>query len=80
MPWWLLLPVVVLACLALDRLLRAAERRGWIYYRTNPPRRSTVGMALQSIEAVLAPEKRYVVEHHAAIDADQPGDDEPPRL
>ena len=79
-PWWLWLPVAILACLALDRLLRTAERRGWIYYRTDPPRRSAVGQALQSIEAILSPDRRHIVEHHAAIDADQPGDDEPPRL
>lgn len=78
-PWWLWLSVAVLACLALDRLLLAAERRRWIYYRTTSPRRGTVGHALQSIEALLSPEKRHIVERHAAIDADQPGDDEPPR-
>jgi hypothetical protein len=79
-PWWLWLAVAVLACLALDRLLLAAERRRWIYYRTTAPKRSTVAQAVQSIELIFAPDKRHVVEQRAAIDADQPGDDEPPRL
>jgi hypothetical protein len=78
-PWWLWVPVVVLACVALDRLLLAAERRRWIYYRTTAPSRGTVGQALLSLETLFMPEKRHVVEPRAAIDADQPGDDEPPR-
>ena len=78
MPWWLWVPVVILACVALDRLLLAAERRRWIYYRTTAPSRGTVGHALLSLEALFMPEKRHVVEHRAAIDANEDEDGEPP--
>ena len=80
MTWWLWVPLAVVALFVLDRLLLAAERRRWIYYRTSQPQRSSVGHAMQNIQAIFEPDKQHVVDERAAIDADQPGDDEPPRI
>ena len=77
MTWWLWVPVAVAGLFVLDRLLLAAERRRWIFYRTTASQRSTAGNALLGIQAIFEPDKRHVVDQRTAIDADQPGDDEP---
>lgn len=79
MPWWITATLVLLVLVvALDRLLLAAERRGWIYWRRSPPHRATAGHAMQSIEAIFRPEVQHVVEQRAAIDAEDDEDGEPP--
>jgi hypothetical protein len=80
MTWWLWVPVAAVGLFVLDRLLLAAERRRWIFYRTTAPQRSTAGNALLSLQAIFEPDKQHVVDERTAIDADQPGDDEPPRI
>jgi hypothetical protein len=56
--------LAILALLwALDRALIWCELRGWIYYRLTPrPVRSSVGNALLSLEALLQPSRRHVIE------------------
>jgi hypothetical protein len=77
-PWWLTAALLALALFAVDRLLLAAERRGWIYYRTTPPRRASAGTALLSVEAIFRPEVQHVVDERAALETDEDADGEPP--
>lgn len=78
-PWWIWMPLAVAALFAADRMLLAAERRRWIYYRNAPPRRASVGNALLSVEAIFSPDKQHVVEERNAIKTDEDEDGEPPR-
>jgi hypothetical protein len=80
MSWWLWVPVMLVGLVVIDRLLLAAERRRWIFYRTSPSRRSAAGNALLGVQAIFEPDKQHVVDERTAINADQPGDDEPPNL
>jgi hypothetical protein len=79
MTWWLWVALAVVGLFVLDRLLLAAERRRWIFYRTTAPQRSTAGNALLNLQAIFEPDKQHVVDERTALDADLPGDDEPPR-
>ena len=65
--------VIVLVILAvlygLHRLAGYAESRGWIFYRTRPPRVRMLGL----LEELVDPRAEYVVEEQSseAIRADQ---------
>lgn len=78
MPWWIWIALAAVVLLAADRLLIAAERRRWIYYRNAPSRRTSAGNALLSIEAIFSPDKQHVVEERTAIRTDEDEDGEPP--
>lgn len=73
--------VAVLAALfLLDRLLLAAEARGWIYWRRRKASPGSLGNALLSAQALLQPEVRHVVEERSAVRKDEEGKGEPPGL
>jgi len=46
----------------LDRLARAMERRGWIYYRKNKPSSTSLGNAFLNLQSFLEPSTKQVVE------------------
>ena len=72
--------LIVLAVVALlyglHRLALHAESRGWIYYRTRPPRMRSLGL----LEQLSDPSVEYRVEEQAseAIRADQDSTGDPP--
>lgn len=78
MPWLVPASIVVLA-LAFDRAMLAAESRGWVRWRRNPPKGSAVGNALLELQSILEPQMEHVVEQRATerADIDQAGDDDP---
>ena len=76
---WVL--VIVLGCaaavLVVDRLLLAAEGRGWIYYRRRKPSARASANALMSVLEIYKPEVHHTVEESRRADADEAGDDDP---
>ena len=73
----LLITVLVIAGLyGLHRLALFAEYRGWIYYRTHPPRMRTLGL----LEELADPSVEYRIEEQAseAIRADDEESGDPP--
>lgn len=65
--------VVLLGLVALvivDRLLLAAERRGWIYWRRSKASVSRASSALLSIQSIFEPDREHVVEERAREEAD----------
>jgi hypothetical protein len=82
MPSWLIWILVALAAIAvlfaLDRLLLAAERRGWIYYRKKKPNPASVGSALMQVQALFEPPKQHVVDvRRQQVKRQQDGDQGP---
>lgn len=61
MPWPATLALALVGLLALDRLLRWMEGRGWIYYRLRRPSGSGALDALAEFQAMLQPNARQVV-------------------
>jgi hypothetical protein len=70
---------VVLFLYVADRLLLAAEDRGWIYWRKKKASPGTAGNALLHMQAILEPQRRHVLEQR--LDEHEEKDDEgdPPR-
>ena len=81
MPWWGWALVGLLALGVVDRLLLAAERRGWINYRRTETRRGTAARAALSMQQIFEPDKHHVVEAQSyeddKIEREATGD--PPR-
>ncbi len=50
------------AAFVADRLLLAAEARGWIYWRRKSPNLRSVGSAALELQSILEPGKKYVLE------------------
>ena len=71
--------IVVAALYGLHRLALFAESRGWLYYRTRPPRMRTLGI----LEELVDPSVEYRVEEQAAeairADHEESGEDAPGR-
>jgi hypothetical protein len=73
----LLIVLAVVALLyGLHRLALYAEYRGWIYYRTRPPRMRSLGL----LEELVDPSVEYGVEEQSSesIPADQDSAGDPP--
>lgn len=66
------------ALFALDRLLLAAERRGWIYYRRERARPGGVGNALLAAHALVEPQMRALIEQRAERPAESEAAGDPP--
>jgi hypothetical protein len=69
MTWfWIVLGVIVVIY-GLHRLALLAEERGWIFYRTRPPRVRMLGL----LEELVQPSVEYQIEEESseAIRADQ---------
>lgn len=69
------LGIAVMALVVLDRALLAAEAKGWIYWRRRAPSQSSVGDALQQVQALVEPGAHHVVEER---DRQQDAADEDP--
>lgn len=67
------------ALVVVDRLLLAAEARGWVYWRRRTATGSSAGSALLGVQAILEPNAEHVVaeERRQADDIDVAGDDDP---
>ncbi|PCC68001.1 hypothetical protein SAMN02745121_04656 [Nannocystis exedens] len=61
MPWPLALLAVIVGLFVLDRLLLAAERGGYIYYRVRKPSGSGAGNALAELQQMLSPSTQHVI-------------------
>lgn len=73
---WIVEGTVVLV--VLDQLALAAERRGWIRWRHQPPQRATVTSAALHLQSIFEPAAEHVVEERSRIDAADDEDGEPP--
>ncbi len=61
--WWLWVVLALGLLVVLDRLMLAAERRGWVYYRHRKPTSGSMSSAaFWSISDVLQPGRQVVVE------------------
>ncbi|MEE2777860.1 MAG: hypothetical protein VYE73_13985 [Acidobacteriota bacterium] len=59
---------LVIAGLALDRLLLWMESRGWMYWRRAQHRTGgAMGNALMEMQALLQPQARHVVEEQTRV-------------
>lgn len=85
---WLVAAIAVAACLVvIDRLLLAAEARGWIYWRRRKASPGSAAGALLELHAMLEPDRRHAAEivreeAHEEDDEGGPGpegDDDGPR-
>ena len=85
---WLAIALAAVACLlVIDRLLLAAEARGWIYWRHRKSSPGTAAGALLELHAMLQPDRRHAAEivreeSHEEDDEGGPGpegDDDGPR-
>lgn len=62
--------LVVATLVVLDRLLLAAERRGWVYWRRSRASTSRASSALLSIQSIFEPDREHVVEERVREEAD----------
>ncbi len=58
----LILLAVVVGLVVVDRLLLAAERRGWIYWRKTSASPGTAASAMLEMQSMLEPGKTHVLE------------------
>jgi hypothetical protein len=77
--WFILVLGAVIAAVVIDRLMLAAEQRGWVYWRRRKPTTSAAGSAILSVQAIFEPDKGHVVEEQRRLEADidVAGDDNP---
>jgi hypothetical protein len=78
MRWFLWGLAIAAALVALDRLLLAAERRGWLYYRKERARPGGVGNAVLAAHALVEPQMRALVEQRAERPAESEAAGDPP--
>lgn len=67
---------LVVAALVLDRLMLAAEERGWIYWRRRKGSHGMAASAMLEIQRLIEPSKKYVLaaRDEQAPEADEEGD------
>lgn len=63
----------------LDRLLLAAEDRGWIYWRRSKPSPGTRAGALMELHALLEPDRKHTVEVLREETHEEDDEGDPPR-
>lgn len=69
---------ILVALFLLDRLLLAAEARGWIYWRRRKASPGTLGNAIASAHALLEPDRRHLVEERRAVRREEEDEGGPP--
>ena len=69
---------VAVALLVLDRLLLAAEARGWIYWRRRRASPGTRASALLELHALLEPDRHYVAEAMREESREEDDEGDPP--
>lgn len=74
--WILLAALVVAVLVGLDRLLRRAETRGWIYYRTRRPPPGAAAERLMELGTIWDPSAAHALEERDRLEDDRetPGD------
>jgi len=63
----------------LDRLLLAAEDRGWIYWRRSKPSPGTRAGALMELHALLEPDRKHTAEVLREETHEEDDEGDPPR-
>jgi hypothetical protein len=73
---WSKWTLAILGLFAIDRLLLAAEDRGWIYYRKRKPHlvSQCMSAALFQMQAILQPDTQHIVEQQREIREDEDED------
>jgi hypothetical protein len=73
----IILVVCAVAIVILDRLLLAAERRGWIYWRKRKASPGTTASAMLEIQSLVEPGRAHTVEvlREELPEVDDEGDD-----
>ena len=69
---------IAAALFVLDRLLLAAEARGWIYWRRHKASPGTLGNAVASMHALLEPDRRHAAEERRAVRREAEDEEGPP--
>lgn len=78
MLWWVLLGLVVVAVLVVaDRALLAAERRGWIYYRTRRPSKGAAAERMVQLGTIWDPSQAHHLQEKDRQEDDADEDAEP---
>ncbi|HSK24471.1 MAG TPA: hypothetical protein VK906_14895 [Egicoccus sp.] len=79
MRWFWMVVLVAVGAFVLDRLLTAAEDRGWVYWRKSSPSTGSAGIAMLSVQAIFEPDKQHVVDERLrqAAEIEEAEDDEP---
>ena len=70
------LAVLAVVLWIVDRVALWMELRGWITYRRTPRVRHGYGMSVMSIDALLQPQKRHVIEVQQEGEVYRESDDE----
>lgn len=70
---------ILFALYVVDRLLLAAEARGWIYWRRRKASPGTLGNAVASAHALLEPDRRHLVEERRAVKREEEDGEGPPK-
>ncbi|MCL4232899.1 MAG: hypothetical protein KJ042_00090 [Deltaproteobacteria bacterium] len=74
---WIVIAVLG-AAFVLDRLLLAAEARGWIYWRKKKASPGTAALAMLELESIVSPAKRHVIEQKRQEHAEEDDEGDPP--
>ncbi|MGK2856865.1 MAG: hypothetical protein ACSLFQ_06640 [Thermoanaerobaculia bacterium] len=69
---------VAVALFALDRLLLAAEARGWIYYRKKQSSPGTSASAFLELQSMLEPGRKYEIQALRNDEEERDDEGEPP--
>lgn len=80
MKWLLICAAIAVVALVIDRLMVAAEARGWVYWRRGPTSGSLSAAALSPLHTLTQPSYEYVVQardrEHTRVVTNEDG--EPP--
>ena len=75
---WLAIALAAVVCaLVIDRLLLAAEAKGWIYWRHRKSSPGTAAGALLELQAMLQPDRRHAAEIVRAESHEEDGEGGP---
>lgn len=74
----LYIAAICAAAFVLDRLMLAAEARGWIYWRKKKASPGTAALAMLELESIVSPAKRHVIEQKRQEQADEDDEGDPP--
>jgi hypothetical protein len=74
----LILIAVAAALFALDRLLLAAEARGWIYYRKKQASPGTGASAFLELQSMLEPGRKHEISALRREEEERDDEGEPP--
>lgn len=78
MKWSFVAAAVAAALVVVDRLLLAAERRGWIYWRKRKASPGSLAGAMLEIHSLMQPSARHVAEEQRRVIHEEDDSGEPP--